>query len=69
MNWEIIWTTLGIGVGFLFLLPFYIAMLLAFEKGRAKIHLEYVVEANLVDKKMRFDESVERLFEEEGTTE
>lgn len=64
MNWEIVWTTVGIAVGLLFILPFYIGLFIAFEKARAKIHLEYVVEANLVDKEMRFKESVERLFEE-----
>lgn len=66
MNWGLVWTTMGIAVGLLFILPFYIGLMIAFEKARAKIHLEYVVEANLVDKEMRFKESVERLFEEEG---
>lgn len=67
MNWYVIWTTVGIAVALLFILPFYIALLVAYEKAKAKIHLEYVVEANLIDKKMRFEESVERLFEEGAT--
>jgi uncharacterized membrane protein len=64
MNWEVIWTVFGIGVVGLFLLPFYIALLLGYEKARSKIHLEFVATANAVEKKVKFDEAVERLFEE-----
>ena len=64
MNWEVIWTIFGVGVVGLFLLPFYIVMLLAFEKAKSKIHLEFVATANTIEKKVKFDEAVERLFEE-----
>ena len=64
MNWEVIWTIFGVGIVGLFLLPFYIALLLAFEKAKSKIHLEFVATANTIEKKVKFDEAVERLFEE-----
>lgn len=64
MNWDIIWTTIGLLVAGLIILPFYIAMFIAFEKARSKIHLEFIATANTVEKKVRFDEAVERLFEE-----
>jgi len=64
MNWEVVWTVLGIGVVGLLLLPFYIAMLIAFEKARSKVHLEFVATVNAVEKRVKFDESLERLFEE-----
>lgn len=47
-----------------FFLPFFLAFAIAFEKSRAKIHLEFVATANSIEKKMKFDESIERLFEE-----
>lgn len=64
MNWDVIWTIFGVGVVGLFLLPFYIVMWLAFEKAKSKIHLEFVATANTIEKKVKFDEAVERLFEE-----
>jgi hypothetical protein len=64
LNWDIIWTAVGLGVVFLFFSPFVLALLIAYEKSVAKIHLEFVATANAVEKKVRFDEAVERLFEE-----
>lgn len=68
MNWEIVWTTVGLLTVGLFFAPIYIAIAIAYEKSRSKIHLEFVATANAVEKKVKFDESLERLFEE-GVTE
>lgn len=67
MNWEIIWTTFGIGIVGLFLLPLYMVLLIALEKAKTKIHLEFIATANTIEKKVKFDESLERLFEEGET--
>ena len=64
MNWDIIWTAVGLGFVILFFSPFILALLIAYEKSVSKIHLEFVATANAVEKKVRFDEAVERLFEE-----
>ena len=64
MNWEIIWTTVGLLTVIILFSPFFIAMAIAYEKSRSKIHLEFVATANAVEKKVKFDESLERLFEE-----
>ncbi len=64
MNWQLIGTIFGIGVVGLFLLPFYLSMFIVLERQRAKIHLELFATANTIEKKVKFDEAVERLFEE-----
>lgn len=64
MNWEIVWTAVGLLTVGLFFTPFYIALAIAYEKSRSKVHLEFVATANAVEKKVKFDEAVERLFEE-----
>jgi hypothetical protein len=64
MNWEIILTAIGLGVAGLIILPFYIGLAIAWEKSRSKIHLEFIATANTVEKRVKFDEAVERLFEE-----
>lgn len=64
MNWEIIWTTVGLAIASFFILPFYIAMLIAYKKSIIKIELEFVATANQIEKKVKFDDAVERLFEE-----
>ena len=64
MNWEIIWTTVGLAIVSFFILPFYIAMLIAYKKSIVKMDLEFVATANQIQKKVKFDDAVERLFEE-----
>ena len=64
MNWEIIWTTVGLAIASFFILPFYIAMLIAYKKSIIKMELEFVATANQIEKKVKFDDAVERLFEE-----
>lgn len=64
MNWEIIWTAVGLAIASFFILPFYIAMLIAYKKSIIKIELEFVATANQIEKKVKFDDAVERLFEE-----
>lgn len=64
MNWEIIWTTVGLAIASFFILPFYIAMLIAYKKSMIKIELEFLATANQIEKKVKFDDAVERLFEE-----
>lgn len=63
MNWEIIWTAVGLGIAGIFILPFYMALYVAVEKSRSKIDLEFLATANQIDKKMEFDDAVERLFD------
>ena len=64
MNWNIIWTAVGLAIASFFILPFYIAMLIAYKKSIMKIELEFVATANQIQKKVKFDDAVERLFEE-----
>jgi len=64
LNWEIIWTTVGLAIASFFILPFYIAMLIAYKKSIIKIDLEFLATANQIQKKVKFDDAVERLFEE-----
>ncbi len=64
MNWDIIWTAVGLAIAGFFVLPFYIAMLIAYKKSVMKIELEFVATANQIQKKVKFDDAVERLFEE-----
>ena len=64
MNWEIIWTAVGLAIASFFILPFYIAMLIAYKKSIVKMDLEFVATANQIQKKVKFDDAVERLFEE-----
>ncbi len=64
MNWDLIWTAVGLAIAGFFILPFYIAMLIAYKKAMLKIELEFVATANQIHKKVRFDDAVERLFEE-----
>ena len=64
MNWNLIWTVVGLAIASFFILPFYIAMLIAYRKSIMKIELEFVATAGQITKKVRFDDAVERLFEE-----
>jgi hypothetical protein len=64
LNWNIIWTAVGLAIASFFILPFYIAMLIAYKKSVMKIELEFVATANQIQKKVKFDDAVERLFEE-----
>jgi hypothetical protein len=64
LNWEIIWTSVGLAIASFFILPFYIAMLIAYKKSIIKIDLEFLATANQIQKKVKFDDAVERLFEE-----
>ena len=64
MNWNLIWTAVGLAIASFFILPFYIAMLIAYKKSIMKIELEFVATANQIEKKVKFDDAVERLFEE-----
>ena len=64
MNWNLIWTVVGLAIASFFILPFYLAMLIAYKKSIMKIELEFVATAGQITKKVRFDDAVERLFEE-----
>ena len=64
MNWDLMWTVVGLAIASFFILPFYLAMLIAYKKSIMKIELEFVATANSIQKKVKFDDAVERLFEE-----
>jgi hypothetical protein len=64
LNWNLIWTAVGLAIASFFILPFYIAMLIAYKKSIMKIELEFVATANQIQKKVKLDDAVERLFEE-----
>jgi hypothetical protein len=64
MNTEVFWTAMALAFAGLIITPFYLAMYLATLKARAKIDLEFYATANHIQKKVQFDEAVERLFEE-----
>ena len=67
MNWDLIWTVVGLAVASFFLLPCYIVLLLAYNKAQTKIELEFLATANSINKKVKFDDAVERLFEDGET--
>lgn len=64
MNWSLIWTVVGLSVASFFILPIYIGYIIAYKKAMLKIELEFVATANQIHKKVKFDDAVERLFEE-----
>jgi hypothetical protein len=64
MNWSLIWTVVGLAVAGLFISPIYIGYIIAYKKAILKIELEFVKTANYIHKKTKFDNEVERLFEE-----
>ncbi len=64
MNQEFFWTAVALAFAGLIVAPFYLAMFIAFDKSRAKTQLEFLATANHIEKKVKFDEAVERLFEE-----
>ena len=64
MNWNLLWTVVGLAIASFFILPFYLSMLIAYKKSIMKIELEFVATANSIQKKVKFDSDVERLFEE-----
>lgn len=64
MNWEVIWTAVGLLVAGLFILPFYIGLMVAYRKSVMKIDLEFYTTMNLVQKNSEMDNAIERLFEE-----
>lgn len=64
MNWSLIWTVVGLSIASFFILPIYIGYIIAYKKAMLKIELEFVATANQIHKKVRFDDAVERLFEE-----
>ena len=64
MNWSLIWTIVGLSIASFFILPIYIGYIIAYKKAMLKIELEFVATANQIHKKVKFDDAVERLFEE-----
>ena len=64
MNWNLIWTVVGLAVASFFILPFYIGMLIAYRKSMIKIELECLATARHISKRVKFDDAVERLFED-----
>ena len=64
MNWSLIWTVVGLAIASFFILPIYIGYIIAYKKAMLKIELEFVATANQIHKKVKFDDAVERLFEE-----
>jgi hypothetical protein len=64
LNSEFFWTTVSLALAGFIIVPFYMGMLIAYERTKSKIHLEFLEKANNIEKKVKFDEAVERLFEE-----
>ena len=64
MNWSLIWSVVGLAIASFFILPIYIGYIIAYKKAMLKIELEFVATANQIHKKVKFDDAVERLFEE-----
>ena len=64
MNWNLIWTVVGLAVVSFFILPIYLAMAIAYSKTIMKIELEFIATAGQIQKKVKFDDAVERLFED-----
>jgi hypothetical protein len=64
MNWNLLWTVVGLAIASFFILPIYIGYIIAYQKAMLKIELEFVATANQIQKKVKFDDAVERLFEE-----
>lgn len=68
MNWDLIWTVVGLAVVSFFILPIYIAMAIAYNKIIMKSELEFIATAGQIEKKVKFDDAVERLFEDGEVT-
>lgn len=68
MNTEIFWTAVALALVGLIIFPFYLGLLVAYDKTKSRNDLEFLATANHIEKKVKFDEAVERLFEE-GVTE
>lgn len=66
MNWDLVWTVVGLLVAGLFILPFYVGLAVALYRAKMKADLEFYTQANLIDKDLHIDSSIERLFEEGG---
>ena len=64
MNWNFIWTVVGLAVVSFFILPIYLAMAIAYNKIIMKTELEFIATAEQIQKKVKFDDAVERLFED-----
>ena len=64
MNWNLIWTVVGLAVVSFFILPIYLAMAIAYSKTIMKMELEFIATAGQIQKKVKFDDAVERLFED-----
>ena len=64
MNWDLIWTVVGLAVASFFILPIYLAMAIAYNKTIMKTELEFIATAGQIQKKVKFDDAVERLFED-----
>lgn len=67
MNLDLIWTTIGLAVASFIILPFYIAMIIAYKKAMSKIELEFLATAHQMGKTAKLDDAIERLFEEGET--
>ena len=64
MNWNLILTVIGLAVVSFFILPIYLAMAIAYNKTIMKTELEFIATAGQIQKKVKFDDAVERLFED-----
>jgi hypothetical protein len=64
LNWDLIWTVVGLAVVSFFILPIYLAMAIAYSKTMMKSELEFIATAGQIQKKVKFDDAVERLFED-----
>jgi hypothetical protein len=64
LNWNLILTVIGLAVVSFFILPIYLAMAIAYNKTIMKTELEFIATAGQIQKKVKFDDAVERLFED-----
>jgi len=62
MNWNVIFTVFGVGVAFLFLSPFYIAIALAYAKSKTKMYLELYKEFQGANPINGLDDALEQIF-------
>ena len=51
MNWNLLWTVVGLAIASFFILPIYIGYIIAYQKAMLKIELEFVATANQIQKK------------------
>lgn len=64
MNWEIIWTALGLGIVGILLSPLYFAMLIAYKKAIFRESFNLQIAHEMHHDNMAFDSAIQDMLKE-----